>query len=107
MKEIPVSAIGLFARRRYWDIMGDGVIDELLAPFEGPFAPGGDDANMRIQGEIRQLEAHLIIALPGRAVGDRICLLSSDDLELLFGDERTRQRGAHQIATLVDSIRTQ
>ena len=37
-----------------------------------PFAPGGDDLNIRFQRVAGQLKAHLIIAFTGRPMGHGI-----------------------------------
>ena len=66
--------------------------------------PGRDDLDLRVEGEIAQLEADLVVALARGAVGDVLRLFRVGDLDLALGDERPRQRGAEQIAALVDGV---
>ena len=55
------------------------------------------------QRGVRQLEAHLVVALAGGAVGDRVGAFRARDLHLGLGDERPRDRGAEQVGALVDA----
>ena len=52
-----------------WFCLGE--LDQLGARVV-PFAPGGDDLDVGLQRIVAELEAHLVVALAGRAVGDRI-----------------------------------
>ena len=49
----------------------------------------------------RELEAHLVVALAGRAVGDRVGADLVGDLDQALGDQRTRDRSAEQVVALV------
>ena len=68
-----------------------------LARFEIPFAPWRDDFDVGLERVIGELEAHLVVALAGRAMGDGIGADLLGDLDLLLGDQRPRNRGAEQI----------
>ena len=72
-----------------------------------PFAPRRDHGQLGSEGGIRQLEADLVIALAGGAVTDRVRALAERDVDLRLGDERARDRGAHEVGALVDGVGTQ
>ena len=57
----------------YRDPRGLGVGDAVGTALQVPLAPWGDHLDVRLQGVGRQLEPHLVVALPGGPVGDRIC----------------------------------
>ena len=72
-----------------------------------PLAPRRDHLDVRLQRVIAEFEAHLIVALAGRAVRDRIGADYLGDLDLLLGDERARDRGTQQILALVERVGTE
>ncbi len=53
---------------------------------------------------IGELEPHLVVALAGGAVGDRVGADRVGDLDLALGDQRPRDRGAEEIFALVERI---
>jgi hypothetical protein len=53
---------------------------------------------------IGELEAHLVVALAGRAMGDGIGPGLARDLDLALGDERPGDGGAQEIAALIEGI---
>ena len=55
----------------------------------------------RVGGE---LEAHLVVALAGGAMGDGIGAGLGGDLDQALGDQRPGDRGAEQIDALVEGI---
>ena len=57
---------------------------------------------MRRQRLVGQLEADLVVALAGAAVGDRVGAFEERDLDLVLGDDRPRHRGAEEVLPLVD-----
>ena len=69
-----------------------------------PFAPWGDDLDVRLQRVIAELETDLIVALAGRAMGDRIGADLLGDLDLPLGDQRARDRGAQQVLALIQRV---
>ena len=71
---------------------------------EGPVPPGRDDADVRVQRVGRKLEAHLVVALAGRAVGDRIRAGLGGDLHQPLRDQRPGDRRAEQVDALVEGI---
>ena len=63
-----------------------GVGDLLLAGFNIPHAPRGDDLHIGGKRLDRQLKPHLIVALAGAAVTDGVCALLLGDLHQALGD---------------------
>ena len=80
-------------------LLGEG--EERGARGQIPFAPGRDDLDVRLQRIIGKLEAHLVVALAGRAMGDGIGADLAGDLDLLLGDQRPRDRRAEEIEPLI------
>jgi hypothetical protein len=59
--------------------------------------PGSDDANPRLEVIGGELEANLIVALAGGAVGDGVGPFAPVDLHHALADARAGQRGAEQV----------
>ena len=57
-----------------------------------------------LQRVVGQLEAHLVVALAGRAMGDGVGAGLLRDLDLALGDQRPRDRGAEQIGALIERV---
>ena len=68
---------------------------------ETPFAPRRDDLDVGLERVGGELEAHLIVALAGRAMGDRVRPDFAGDLDQPLGDKGARDRRAEQILSLV------
>ena len=83
------------------DLVLLGEVEQRGAGREIPLAPGGDDLDLGLQRVIAELKAHLVVALAGGAVTDGIGAHLAGDLDLLLGDQRSRDRGAEQVAALV------
>ncbi len=66
-----------------------------------PLAPGRDDLDVRLQRVIGELEAHLVVAFAGGAMGHRVGADLPCDLDLFFGDQRPGDGGAEQVEALV------
>ncbi len=81
-----------------------GPVDQRGAAGQIPFAPRGDDLDVRVERIGAELEADLVIALAGRAVGDRVGAGLARDLDQALGDQRPGDRGAEQIIALVARI---
>jgi hypothetical protein len=86
------------------DLVRLGEFDELGAARQVPFAPGGDDLHIRLQRVVAELEAHLVVALAGGAMGHGIGADLLGDLDLALGDERPRDGGAQQVLALVQRV---
>ena len=69
----------------------------LGARIEIPFAPRRNHLDIGFERVIAQLEAHLVIALAGGAMGHGVGAGLAGDLDLALGDERPGDRGAEQI----------
>src|SRR5262249_48976067 len=65
---------------------------------------GGDHLDVRIEGVVGELEAHLVVTLAGGAVRHGVGTGLGGDLDLPLGDERPRDRGAQQILTLIEGV---
>ena len=106
MQEVGVGRERRFAAfvlgDRYLVLLGEG--EQRLARAEVPFAPRRDDFHVGLERVIGKLEAHLVVALAGGAVGDGIGADFLRDLDLLLGDERPRDGGAEQILALVKRV---
>ena len=68
-----------------------------------PFAPGGDHAQIGREGGGGQLEADLVVALAGRAVGEGVGAFGTGDFHEALGDQRAGHGGAEQVAAFIQS----
>ena len=80
-------------------LLGEG--DQRVARGEFPFAPRRDHLDVGLQRVSRELETDLVVALAGRAMGDRVGAGRAGDLDQPLGDQRARDRGAEQIQAFV------
>ena len=71
---------------------------------EIPFAPRRDHFDVGLERVIGELEAHLVVALAGRAMRHGVGADLLGDLDLLLGDQRPRDRGAEQILALIERV---
>ena len=103
MQEVGVDREGGLAAL----VLGDGdlvllgELEEFGAGGEVPLAPGGDDADLRVEGVGGELEADLVVALAGGAVGDGVGAGRCGDLDEALGDERAGDGGAEEVEALV------
>ena len=81
-----------------------GELQESRARGELPLAPGRDHSQLGGQGRVGQLEADLIVALAGSAVSHRVGALRPRDVHLGSGDQRSRDGGSQQVASLVHGV---
>ena len=65
---------------------------------------GGDDLDVGLQRIVAELEADLVVALAGGAVGDGVGTHQLGDLDLALGDQRPGDRGAEQVLALVERV---
>ena len=86
------------------DLVLFGVFEEPGARAQIPFAPWRDDFDVGIERVIAELEADLVVALAGGAVGDGVGADLAGDLDLALGDQRPRDRGAEKIGAFVKRI---
>ena len=85
-----------------WCCLGE--LEQLGARGQLPLAPRRDHLDVGLQRVIGQLEADLVVALAGGAVGDGIGAGLQRDLDLMLGDQRPRDRGAEQVLALVERV---
>ena len=106
VQKIGVDRIGRLAALAAGDrdLARARVLDQLAARVQIPFAPGRDHLDPGIEGIGAQLEADLIVALAGRAMGDGVGADLMGDLDQPLGDQRPGDRGAEQIGALVQRI---
>ncbi len=81
-----------------------GIFELIGSAFERPFPPRRYDRDVRLQGIIGELIAHLVIALSRRAVSDRIGAGPFGNFNLLLGNERPRDRRAEEIDAFIERI---
>ena len=86
------------------DLVLLGEVDEVGARLEVPFAPRRDDLDVRVERIGGELEAHLVVALAGGAVGDGIGAGLMRDLDQPLGDQRPGDRRAEQVDALVEGV---
>ena len=82
-----------------------GVGEGVLPGADVPKTPGGDDLEIGSEGMKRELETHLVVALAGATVGHGVGAFLPGDVHLVLRDRRTGERGAEQVAALVDGAR--
>ena len=107
VEEVAVHGVRPRRRRRDRDPVALGIGHEIRARAEVPVPPGSDDLELGRQGRVGQLETDLVIALPGRAVGDRVRSLGPGDLDLSLGDQRARERRPEEVPGLVGGVGAQ
>src|SRR6266545_710084 len=83
------------------------VLEKLFPRGEVPLAPGSDHADVRRERVVAELEAHLVVALAGRAVGDGVRPGLARDLDLALGDQRPGDRSSEKILAFVDRVRAE
>ena len=81
-----------------------GEFEQLGAAGQIPFPPRRDHLDVGLERIIGEFETHLVVALAGRAMGDRVGADLLGDLDLLLGDQRPRDGGAQQIDALIQRI---
>ena len=81
-----------------------GVVDLLVAA-HAPLADGGELLELREEAGPGDLEADLVVALAGGAVGDGVGIFAEGDFADELGDEGAGQGGGEGIAVLVTGVR--
>ena len=79
-------------------------VGDLLVAAHRPRAHGGD--HLQLGGERRDgaLDAHLVVALAGAAVGDRVAAGLARVLDRELGDQRAAERGEERVAVAVVGV---
>ncbi len=86
---------------------GDAVlarVGDLLLAAHLPRAHGRDRAQLRGERGDRGLDAHLVVALAGAAVGDRVAAARARVPHRELGDQRAPERGEQRIAAAVERV---
>ena len=106
-----MEQVGIDRERRFAAlVLGDrdlvlfGVVEQLGARAEVPFAPRRDDLEIGVQRIGGELEADLVVALAGGAMGDGVGAGLLGDLDEVLGDHRAGDRGAEQILALIERV---
>src|SRR5580700_8175587 len=107
MPDIAVARINVRLGLLDGHFMRIRINDGVLARVDGPLAPRRDNFYFRRDGFVRQLEAHLIVALARAAVRDGIGAGLERDFRLALGDHRPRHRSSEQIFVFVHRARAQ
>src|ERR1700737_2735943 len=81
-----------------------GIIEKPGARGEIPFAPGCYDLDVGGERVVAELEADLVVALAGGAMGDGIGADLASDLDLPLGDQRGRDRGAEKVGAFIERV---
>ncbi len=81
-----------------------GVVDLLITRQAHPDPHRGDDLEPRIEGVDGDVEADLVVALAGAAVGDRVGALALGDLDEELGDERPGEGRRQRVDALVEGV---
>ena len=102
MPEVLIDAVRLLRRYGKRDASRLGVRELILPRAEIPLPPGSDHPELGRQRPVGDLEANLVVALSGAAVGQRVAAVGQRRLHLRFRDQRPRERRSEQVAALVD-----
>jgi hypothetical protein len=85
-----------------------GIVEEVLPALEAVAElgqpPRRNDLDGRLESVECKLEADLIVALAGAAVGNKVTALLLGNSDLCASDDWTSQTGAQKVATLVRGI---
>jgi hypothetical protein len=100
--EVAVAAVDLARGGARGDPVLGEVGEQVLAAAELPVPPCRDHLEIGCQRRVGRLEADLVVALAGAAMGEGIAAEPSRRLHLRLGDRRPGDRGAEQVAAFVD-----
>ena len=78
-----------------------GVSNRVFARADIPFTPRSDNFEARVERHDGEFEAHLVVALAGRAVRDRVRANFVSHVHKMFGDQWARDGRAEQIFMFV------
>ncbi len=104
VEQVAVGAVGLLRAHWHGDAFRLRVFHEIRAALEFPVAPRGDDLEVGSESGEGQLEADLVVALAGRAMGDGIGVFKPGDFDLTLGDQRAGDAGAEEILVLIKGV---
>ena len=101
--DVAVAAVDLGGRSGDRHVVCARVFDGVFARNDVPFAPRRDHRQLRRQRLVGELEAHLVVALAGAAVGQRVAAGGQRHFHLLLGQQRPCDGCAQQVLVLVDA----
>jgi hypothetical protein len=107
MPEVGIPRIDLLLRRGNRNALRGRVVDGILAAADIPLTPRRDDGQFGRERGKRHLEAHLVVALAGAAVCERVGPDAVGHFDLTLGDEWTRHGGAEEVFPIVDGTGTE
>src|SRR5438093_1544287 len=84
--------------------MRRGKVDEVGPRVERPFAPRRDDFDVGVERVSGQLEADLVVAFAGGAMGDRVGTAFRRDLDQSLGDQRPGNRRSEKVDAFIEGI---
>ena len=79
-------------------------VGDLLLAAHLPAAHRRDDLHLGIERDHRRLDPHLVVALAGAAVGDRVAAALARVLDRELGDQRPPERGEQRVAAAVERV---
>ena len=100
--EIAIAAVNLLPACRNGNAVLLCVVETVFARLQIPFPPRRNDLEFRRQSLICQLESNLVVAFSGAAVCQRRRAFAQRNLDLMFRDDRARQRSSQEVFVLVD-----
>ena len=80
-------------------------VGDLLVAAHLPLAHRRDDLQVGRERRDRRLDAHLVVALAGAAVGDRVGAVLARRVAGQLGQQRAAERGEQRVAALVAGVR--
>ena len=102
--EVDVDGVGRLPGDGDLDAALDGVVDLLVAREAHAHAHRRDDLEAGVEGVHGDVEADLVVALAGAAVGDGVAALAVGDLDEQLGDERACQGRGQRVDALVQRV---
>ena len=104
MQQITVGAVRFGMTGGHGNAVVPGKCHQRRARIQLPVTPGSDDRDAGIDGQIPQFKAHLVVALAGGPVADRIGPFQGGDFHLTPGDQGAGDGGSQKIAAFVNGI---
>jgi hypothetical protein len=101
VQEVLIAAVDVLFALAHGNAVGGGVGESVLARTDVPDAPGRDHFEMGRERLVGELEANLVVAFSGAAMGKSGRSLVESDLHLALRDERPGERGPEEILSLV------
>jgi hypothetical protein len=106
MGEVFVHGPGFRFGGGYGDFHLGGVVEEVVAAFEGFVefgnTPGRDDLDGGLEGVEGEFEADLVVTFAGAAVADKGAFLLLSNRDLATSNDWTCEGGSQEVDILVD-----